>query len=510
VRLRSSLPLAALCVALAIYSAPVGAASPRASAAAPHAPAAAAEFPDAVTQHTMTLDGRAIPYTARAGTITLYNDENQPTCSMFYVAYTEDGANPRTRPVTFLYNGGPGSASMWLHMGSFGPVRVVSGNGTMTGPPPYTLEPNPYSLLDKSDLVFVDMPNTGFGRIIGAGTPKDFFGVDQDAQAFAQFIERYITKFGRWNSPKVLYGESYGTTRSAAVGLVLQRAGVVLNGIVLQSSILNFNLDWNSNYTSTAVGGSDSIYVLYLPTEAATAWYHNRVPHHGTLQSFLQGVQHFAMTEYLEGLAQGDMLGPAARDDIVLKLHEYTGLSEAYIRETNLRIDPDRFGQLLLQNDREIIGELDSRYVNYTLDATAEEQSVDPLESAIFGPYTTAINQYLRETLRYNPPIPYKSFTEVPGGWDWNHDHWPVTNVAVDLAQTMVMNPILKVFSSNGYFDFATPYLATIYTLHHLNLPPNLERNITFGFYQVGHMIYLNPPVFAQYRRDLEHWYSTL
>jgi carboxypeptidase C (cathepsin A) len=498
VRLRTSV-FAVATIAL-VCAAPIAAKSPPIPA----------EFPDAITQHTMTLDGREILYTATAGTIVLHNDKDQPTCSMFYVAYTEDGANPRTRPLTFLYNGGPGSASMWLHMGSFGPVRVVSGNGMMTGPPPYTLEPNPYSLLDKTDLVFVDMPNTGFGRIIGAGTPKDFFGVDQDAQAFAQFITRFITTFRRWNSPKVLYGESYGTTRSAAVARVLQQQGIVLNGIVLQSTILNFSLDWNSDYTSTAVGGNDSIYLLYLPTEAATAWYHNRVPHRGTLQSFLDGVQRFASTEYLEGLAQGDMLSAATREDIVRKLHAYTGLSVAYIRETNLRIDPDRFGQVLLQDDREIIGELDSRYVNYTLDATASEQSWDPLESAIFGPYTTAINEYLRQTLGYNPPIPYKSFTDVPGGWDWNHDHWPVTNVAVDLAQTMEMNPSLKVFSSNGYFDFATPYFATIYTLHHLNVPASLERNITFGFYQVGHMIYLNPPVFATYRRDLERWYETL
>lgn len=477
--------------------------------------AAPPAFPDAVTQHTMTLDGRQLHYTARAGTITIRDDQDRPTARMFYVAYTEDGADPSKRPVTFLYNGGPGSASMWLHMGAFGPVRVIAGNGTMTGPPPYRVESNPESLLNDSDLVFVDMPNTGFGRIVGSGGPKDFFGVDEDARAFAQFIERYVTKFGRWNSPKVLYGESYGTTRSAAVGFLLQQDGISLNGIVLQSTILNFNLDWNTDYETSVIGGGDWVYVLYLPSMAATALYHHKVSSRASLQSFLAGVERFAMGEYLDALAQGDMISSGERDDVVRKMHDYIGLSEAYIREANLRVTPERFMQALLRSDSQIVGALDTRYTNFTPDATALEPGWDPTESAIFAPYTTAINDYLRITLGYNPPIPYLIFVpraliREAGGWDFKHDGQPTTNVAVDLAKTMAMNPSLRIFSANGYFDFATPYLATIYTLHHLNLSSSLLRNISYGFYPAGHMMYLDPPVFANYKADLDRWYAQL
>jgi carboxypeptidase C (cathepsin A) len=279
---------------------------------------------------------------------------------------------------------------------------------------------------------------------------------------------------------------------------------------VLQSTILNFNLDWDTNYLTSGIGGGDWAYVLYFPTYAATAWYHHAIERRGDLPSFLASVQHFAMTDYLLALSEGDMLSPQARADVVRRMHEYTGLSEAYIRAANLRVTPDRFMQVLLRSRGEIVGGLDSRYVNDTPDATGGEPLWDPLETAIFGPYTTAINDYLRFTLGYNPPIPYKTFTDVPGGWDWKHLGQPNTNVAVDLAMAMDMNPSLKIFSANGYFDFATPYMATIYTLHHLGVKPALQRNITFGFYETGHMLYLNPPVFAQYKRDLDRWYGTL
>lgn len=471
-------------------------------------------YPDAVTHHTMTLDGRRIAYTARAGTITLRNAKSQPELRMFYVAYTLDGASAQSRPVTFLYNGGPGSSTMWLHMGAVGPVHIETGDGTITGPPPYRIVSNPNSILDKTDLVFIDMPDTGFGRIIGAGKPKDFFGVDQDAKAFAQFIQRYITKFGRWNSPKFLFGESYGTTRSAALANVLQGQGIALNGIVLQSSILNFNLDWDQNgpYVLSTVGGGDWGFVLYLPTEAATAWYHHKLAYHGALAPFLKRVQHFAMTEYLDALAKGDTLGTAERNDVVRKLHEYTGLSEQYIRDSHLRIKYSRFEQVLLRNQWSIVGRLDSRFRTYTLDPESQSAQEDPTDAAIDAPYTAAVNEYLRETLHYNPPLIYRpsayGIIGKSGGWNWKHNGSHTTNVAPDLADTMVNNPHLHVFSANGYFDFATPYFATVYTLHHLNLPPALQKNITFGFYHSGHMIYLNAPSLVKYHADLERWYS--
>lgn len=471
-------------------------------------------YPDAVTHHAITLGGRRILYTARAGTITLRNAASKPELRMFYVAYTQDGVNPSSRPVTFLYNGGPGSSTMWLHMGSVGPVHIETGDGTITGPPPYRIVSNPDSILDKTDLVFVDMPDTGFGRIIGAGKPKDFFGVDPDAKTFAQFIQRYITKFDRWNSPKYLFGESYGTTRSAALASVLQGQGIALNGIVLQSSILNFNLDWDQNgpFTLSTVGGGDWGFVLYLPTEAATAWYHHKLSYHGPLRPLLQRVQHFALTEYVDALAKGDTLSAAERNDVVRKLHDYTGLSEQYIRNSHMRIKYSRFEQVLLRNQWSIVGRLDSRYRTYTLDPESQSAQEDPTDAAIDAPYTAAVNQYLRETLHYNPPLLYRpdvySIIGKSGGWKWKHNGSDTTNVAPDLADTMVNNPHLRVFSANGYFDFATPYFATVYTLEHMNLPPALQKNISFGFYHSGHMIYLNGPSLNAYHADLERWYS--
>ena len=258
--------------------------------------------PDAVTHHNVTVDGRSVAYTARAGTLTLHNDKDQPTVRIFYTAYTADGVTDiNRRPVTFLYNGGPGSSSIWLHMGSFGPVRVVTADGTAGGPPPYRLVENQYSLLDKTDLVFIDAPATGFSRLVGVGTPKEFFGVDQDARAFSQFIQAYITQFNRWNSPKFLFGESYGTTRSAALVDVLQHQDVAINGVVLLSSILSFGLD----YSRSSIASGDWAYVLYLPSEAATAWYHHKVNRAIGLDAFVESARHFALGEYMSALAKG-------------------------------------------------------------------------------------------------------------------------------------------------------------------------------------------------------------
>ncbi|HUY10666.1 MAG TPA: peptidase S10, partial [Candidatus Dormibacteraeota bacterium] len=289
----------------------------------------AARFPDAVTHGSVRVHGSTIHYTARAGTITLHDQSDQPTARIFYVAYTKDGARATKRPVTFFYNGGPGSSTMWLHMGSFGPVRVISGSGTLAGPPPYRIVPNGYTLLDKTDEVFIDMPDSGFGRIIGVGKPKMFFGVDQDARAFAQFVQNYLGKFNRWNSPKYLFGESYGTTRDAALASQLQQDGVGLNGVVFQSSILNFGLDWSINfgYTAGAIGGGDWGFVLYLPTEAATAWYHHALPNRPAhLHAFLARVQRFTMGPYLTALAQGAALSQTERLSIANQLHDFTGL----------------------------------------------------------------------------------------------------------------------------------------------------------------------------------------
>ncbi|MGH7736834.1 MAG: S10 family peptidase [Candidatus Tyrphobacter sp.] len=482
-----------------------------AASGAPHALAIPAATPDAVTHHTIVLHGHRYAYTARAGTITLKDDHADPTCRVFYVAYTLDGANPNGRPVTFLYNGGPGSSTMWLHMGSVGPKRVVTNsNATQTAGPPYRIVDNPYSILDRSDLVFIDMPDSGFGRIIGKGKPADFFGVDPDVAAFAQFIERYITKFDRWNSPKFLFGESYGTTRSANLVNYLQNAGITVDGVVLQSSILSFALDWSSD--PTGIGGGDWLFVLYLPTEAATAWYHHAVSYRGGLQSFTAAAAHFAVTEYLDALAQGSALSAPAYDNVLAKLHYYTGLSQQYLRNSNLRVPYWRFESELLRERGKIVGRLDSRFETWALDRTEESPDWDPTDAGIDAPYTTAVNEYLREDLHYNPPLLYRSsvydIIAASGGWNWKHNGTKTTNVAVDLAQALTYNKNLRVFSANGYYDFATPYYATVYTLTHLGLVPAIQRHISFGFYPSGHMIYLNVPSLSMYHDDLERWYA--
>lgn len=400
---------------------------------------------------------------------------------------------------------------MWLHMGSIGPKRIATNSdGTETAGPPYRIVDNQYTLLDKSDLVFIDMPDSGFGRIIGNGKPKDFFGVDEDVAAFGQFVERYITNFGRWNSPKFLFGESYGTTRSAALAAYLEGAGITVNGVVLQSTILSFALDWE--FEPTGIGGGDWLFVLYLPTEASTAWYHHAVPYRGSLQSFAAQAEQFASTEYLDALAQGAALSPATYDDVVAKLHYYTGLSEQYIRDSNLRVPYWRFENELLREQGKIVGRLDSRYWTFSLDPTAELPDWDPTDAAIDAPYTTAVNEYLRQDLHYTTALRYRSsvydIIAANGGWDWKHNGTEVTDVAVDLAEAMTYNKNLRVFSANGYFDFATPFYATVYTLTHLNLVPAIQSHITYGFYPSGHMIYLNIPSLAQYHADLERWYS--
>ncbi len=509
---------ALLCLLLLVAGAvlPARAASPQARVTPLPASSALGASPaaldaDSVTRHTLTLDGRALAYTARAGAIVLRNDQEQATARVFYTADTLDGADATTRPITFVYNGGPGSSTMWLRMGSFGPVRVVAGDGAPTGPPPYRVVDNPYSLLDKTDLVFIDMPGSGFGRLLDAGKPKDFYGVDQDAAAFGQFVSRYITTFGRWNSPKFLFGESYGTTRSAALSAVLARQGIALNGIVLLSSILNFGLDFGNG---APIGGGDWPYVFNLPTEAATAWYHNAIRNKpADLSSFLANVEHFAMTDYLDALEQGDRLDAHRRDAVVRSVSSYLGLSEQYVRDANLRIDADRFRKELLRARGIVVGRLDGRYQTFETDRALEGTRWDPTESSIAAPYTAANNVYLRDDLKYDTQLDYRAaiyrLIYANGGtWDFTHNRREPTNAAPDLADTMTQNPSLRVFSANGYYDFATPYFATVYTLKHLNLAPALAKNVTFGFYQSGHMVYLNEAALAQFKRDLARWYD--
>jgi carboxypeptidase C (cathepsin A) len=509
---RCLLGATAACLALALPFAAVAAPPAHPKPKPKPAPIAMPYTPDAVTQHSVEIDGKMIRYTARAGTLTLKNDKNQPTARMSYVAYTV-GNDPR-RPVTFLYNGGPGSSTMWLLMGSVGPEHVVTAGNGLAGSPPFRWVANHDSILDKTDLVFIDMPNTGFGRIMGAGKPKDFFGLKHDADAFAQFIQRYCTKFNRWNSPKFLFGESYGTPRSAELSSVLFDDGIALNGIVSQSSILDFQLDWSqdASYIDSAIGGDGALgYVFYFPTEAATAWYHDMVPHAGTESAFVQRAASFALGTYFDALVAGDKRSAAQTRSIAEQMHGYIGIPVQYLVNSHLMIPYGRFLGVLLRGKSASLGRYDSRFAVHALDPGSDYPTADASVDAMNAPYTSAVNQYLRQTLKYNPPIPYKPDTyaliEKEGRWSWMDGENDI-NVAPQLAQTMANNPRMLVFSANGYYDFATPWLATKYTLEHMNLSPQLQRNITFDFYQSGHMIYLNQSALDDYHRDLERWYT--
>jgi carboxypeptidase C (cathepsin A) len=489
-----------LCAALAAL---LIAAAPSAAKAPPP------EGADAVTQHTITLAGKVYPYTARAGTIALENEKGETTCRMFYTAFTVDGANPQTRPVTFLYNGGPGSSTVWLRMGSVGPVRVQVGDAAPTPNAPFNLAENQYSLLDRTDLVFVDAPDTGFSRIVPPGKPSDFFGADPDVRAFAQFISRYITTFGRWNSPKFLFGESYGTPRSAMLVNTLQRQSIGINGVVLLSSILDFSLDWSINFTPTAIGGGDWAFPLYLPTEAAASWYHHALPGPPTtLDALLPQVEGFAMHEYLNALAQGEKLSPGTYNDVVAKLHQYTGLSESYIRQSNLRVPYWRYETELFRENGVMLGRLDARFTSYNLDRTGDRPDFDATDAAMDAAFVATGNYYMRQVLGYQTTLIYRPLANVFRQWDWKHNGGLPLNTAQDLASAMVYDPNLKIFSGNGYYDFATPFWATVYTLNHLTIPPQLQPNITYGFYESGHMVYLHPEALARFHDDLEAWYA--
>ncbi|HEX8806596.1 MAG TPA: hypothetical protein VF741_06585 [Candidatus Aquilonibacter sp.] len=466
---------------------------------------------DAVTHAVAHVNGQAIRYTARAGTITLRNDKDQITARLFYTAFTKDGADPRTRPVTFFYNGGPGSSTIWLRMGSFAPLRIQTANYNTIPGPPFKLINNNYSLIDKTDEVFIDAPNTGWSRVIGVGDPKDFMGVDQDGRAFTQFIQRYITQFGRWNSPKFLFGESYGTTRDCVLVNMLQNAGVQMNGVVLLSSIINFGLGGLGG--GEQIGGGDWAFVTYLPTMAAAAWFHRRAGQGQSLTTFLSGVENFASGQYLHDLAAGSDLSPAQFNSDVARLHQYTGLPEDYIRNSNLRIPYPRFLQALLRDQNTVAGRYDARFTTWDLAPMTDTPEWDPSDVGISGGFVALGMNYMTQTLGFKTNMQYRptSYGPILGArWDMHHNgDDPPANVAPDLARAMTTNPHLKVFSGNGYFDFATPFFATQYTLNHLSLASALQRNITFGFYPSGHMVYLNPNALALFKADLSRWYDS-
>ncbi len=417
--------------------------------------------------------------------------------SVFYVAYFKQGAPAEARPITFLYNGGPGSATVWLHMGAFGPRRVVVADDKHLPAAPYTLVNNDYSLLDTSDLVFIDAPGAGFSRITGPEKEKSFWGVDADAYAFAEFVTQFLGKYGRWNSPKYLFGESYGTTRSAVLVNQLETQRMVdFNGVILLSQILNFGLDPD---TPEADPGVELPYELALPTYAATAWYHHKlgtdVPQN--LDVLVAEVEHFALTEYALALQQGAALSDADRDAIAAKLHKYTGLPVDYIRKARLRITGGEFEKELQDAQDMTTGRVDTRFAGPAMDALEKNPDYDPFLASIGSAYVSAFNDYVRKELKFGEDRTFRPFAHVDGHWDMSH-HPPGNNqpwgsslnVMIDLATAMKYNPNLRVQLDAGYFDLATPFFQGVYEMQHLPMPEKLQSNIEYKFYQSGHMVY--------------------
>jgi len=460
----------------------------------------------------VTVEGKRIDYTVTPGTLTIRNDEGEPIASMFYVGYVADSpAGSRPRPLTFVFNGGPGSSSMWLHVGSFGPVRVDTPTDQVTPPAPFNIGKNPDSLIDKTDLVFIDMLGAGLSRPLGKATGKNFWGVDQDIALFADTIQRYLTINNRWNSPKFILGESYGTLRGAGLVHTLQDRGVQMNGIILLSSILDYGI---------GLPGNDHRHVTYLPSYAAVAWYHHRLQNRpATLEPFLTEVREFARGPYLAALAKGDDISDAERDQIAQQLSRYTGLSVPFILQNRLRVELGRFRKELLRDSSRTVGRLDARFLGTDADDSAANPEYDAANSAIGGAYIAAINQYLFGTLGYKTDLVYRpNFyrgISAAGGWDSGHrapgGGWKMSaaNTAIDLARAMRENPHLKVLALNGYYDMATPFYGAEHDLNHMKLDPALRRNITLTYYESGHMIYIHPDSMKALRRDLVKFYDS-
>jgi carboxypeptidase C (cathepsin A) len=506
---------AALTLTLGICSSALGQDDKGGGDKAPAAPNPAFfKAQETVTQGAVTIDGDRVDYAAHAGTIIVHpkgwddatdpqgkDKDSQAQASMFYVAYFKKDANPEQRPITFLYNGGPGSSTVWLHMGAFGPKRVVTADDTHSPAAPYQLINNDESLLDASDLVFVDAPGTGFSRVAGKDNEKAFFGIDPDAYAFSDFISQFLAKYGRWNSPKYLFGESYGTPRSAVLVNELEtERDIDFNGVVLLSQILNFSL---SPDRPEFEPGIDLAYQLALPTYAATAWYHHKLPSNAPkdLPTLIHSVESFAMGEYALALQRGAMLGPNWRKEIIAKLHMFTGLPPDYIDKANLRIDGGEFEKSLEGANDITVGRLDTRFSGPTLDPLSQRSDYDPQSAAISSAYVSAFNDYVRKSLNYGQDKQYKPEIELYRSWDFSHKPPGVpfalrgaANVMPDLANAMKYNPNLKLLLLGGHFDLATPYYEGWYEMHHLQIPQKLQDNISYRYYDSGHMVYAHAP----------------
>lgn len=460
-----------------------------------------------VSQHSVKIGGKAVKYTVTAGTMILKEEPadrekeaegEKARAQIFFVAYTKDGVtNKSKRPVTFSFNGGPGSASVWLHLGVLGPRRVVMQEDGNMPPPPFALTDNEYSLLDQSDLVFIDPVSTGYSRAAEGQKPVEYHGFKKDIESVGDFIRLYTTRYGRWLSPKFLAGESYGTTRAAGLsGYLFDRHGMMLNGIMLISSVLDFS-------TIDFAIGNDTPYIMFLPAYAATAWYHNALTLKLPLETLLVEVEKFALGEYASALLKGDALTPEERVSVVEKLARYTGLSSTFIERSNLRIKDQQFFKELLRERGLTVGRLDSRLTGRDRSGVTENAEYDPLLTTVLAPYTAAFYEYIRAELKFESDLPYEILSEKVHPWSFKEFEGQSIYVAETLRKAMTINPYLKIYVANGYYDLGTPYFASEHTFNHLGLDESLRGNVSMEYYEAGHMMYIHLPSLKAMKRDL-------
>lgn len=462
------------------------------------APNKAAE-PIQTKHHFHGAAGR-FAYTVTTGMMPLRGEKGEKEADVFFIAYTrDDGVERAQRPLMFSFNGGPGSASVWLHLGALGPKRVKMLDDGNLPAPPYQLVDNPESWLEHSDLVFIDPVGTGYSRPVKPELGKKFWGVQGDIESIGEFIRLYLTRYSRWTSPLFLVGESYGTTRAAGLSDHLLNHGIALNGILLVSSILNFQ-------TASFAKGNDLPYILFLPTYTATAWYHRRLAPdlQNSLTETLAEAERWAETEYAAALMRGDALTPQERAAVVAKLARYTGLEPRYIEDCNLRIEISRFCKELLRRQRRTVGRLDSRIKGLDERASSETPDFDPSMSAIRPPYTALFNDYVRNVLKYETDEEYYILGGgIKNPWDWNIDRMGYADTSDALRAAFAKNPYMKLFVASGYYDLATPYFATAYTLAHMGLDPSLRDNIKTGEYEAGHMMYIHTASMTKLKQDI-------